>query len=262
MSRLAGMAGVLRYEATMILRRKGMWLAYGLVCVIYTSAPSIVRVATKSFAVRPDQVWQLAGQLVFQFNMFMGLVAGIVASECLARDFRTGVSELQRSAPLGRWPYLLGKYLGALAALLLPYSLWVALVGAALVGMGVVPPGFVPGLLVAFAAIAAPAYAFVVALSMAAPLLAPLRVCQILFTGYWFWGNYLNPKEFPTLNGTLVTPSGVYALQAFFGGFLWGGHHGSHTPAEAWLNLATLALCIAGVLVAAERYLAWKSRRA
>jgi ABC-2 type transport system permease protein len=261
-SGVAGAAGVLRYEARMVLRRKGLWLAYGLSCLIYTWAPSIVRVIDRSVAIRPDQLSQLAGQLVFQFNMFMGLVAGIVASECLERDFRTGVSELQRSAPLGRWPYLLGKYLGTLAAVLLPYLLWVVLSGVALVGLGVVPPAFLPKLLAAFAAIATPAYAFVVALSMTGALLAPLRVYQILFTGYWFWGNYLEPRVLPTLNGTLVTPSGVFAFQAFFGGFLWGGHHDRRTPAEAWLNLAVLALCIVGALVAAERYLAWKARRA
>jgi len=134
--------------------------------------------------------------------------------------------------------------------------------GAAMVGLRLAPPAFLPWLVAAFAAIAIPAHAFVVALSMAGPLIAPLRVYQILFTGYWFWGNYLSPKAFPTLNGTLVTPSGVFAFQAFFGGFPWAKRAEQHTPAEAWMNLAALGLCVAGVIALAERYLAWRARRA
>jgi ABC-2 type transport system permease protein len=255
-------AGILRYEAGMIVRRKGMWLAYGLLYLLYAGLPTVSRLVENAVMVPPSQIWPLAGQMVFQFNMFMALVAGIIAADCLERDYRTGVSELQRSAPLRRWPYLLGKYLGALVALLAPYLLWIALLGTALVALRLAPPDFILALLAAFAAIAVPAHAFVVAFSVACPLVLPLRVYQILFTGYWFWGNYLSPKAFPTLNGTLVTPSGVYALEAFFGGFRWARRAEPHTPAEAWLNIAVLSLCVAGVLALVERYLAWRARQA
>ncbi len=256
------MLAIARYEAAMLLRTRGVWFAYGIVCAVYLCSPSIWRLLTKEFPVRPAQMWQLAGQLVFQFNMFLALVAGIVTSDRLQRDIRLKVSELQRSAPVGRWPYLMGKYLGALAVMLSAYGLWLAAFGTTLVALGVVPAAFLPRLAVAFVAIGTPAFAFVVAISMAGPLVAPLRVYQISFIGYWFWGNYLNPKILPTLNGTLVTASGIYALQAFFGGFLWGGYHGERSPSEAWMNLATLTLCTAGVLALAERYLAWRERKA
>ena len=60
----------------------------------------------------------------------------------------------------------------------------------------------------------------------------PLSIYQILFTGYWFWANFIPPKLFPTLNGTLLTPSGMFAQQVFFDG------QASYTPADAVANLA------------------------
>lgn len=238
----------------MLLRRKGLWLAYALMCLVYGVMPSVSRLAAKPTLDSPEEVWRLAGQLVFQFNMFFTLAAGLLAAERLERDRRTGVDELRRSAPIGRWPYLLGKYLGALASTLFPYLLWVTLFGAAAVALRMVPLSFLPGLLAAFAAIAAPAHVFVAAFALAGGLILPLRVFQTLFTGYWFWGNYLHPAYCPTLNGTLFTPNGVFVFEAFFGGFRLDAAR--RTPAEAWLNLTVLALCAAGALVLAERRLA------
>ena len=61
--------------------------------------------------------------------------------------------------------------------------------------------------------------------------------------------------RFPTLNGTLLTPSGIFAMQAFFGAR-------QYTPADAILNLAVLGLCIAAVLLLLERFLQREGRRA
>jgi ABC-2 type transport system permease protein len=238
----------------MLLRRKGLWLAYALACMIYTVMPSVSRLAAKPVSGPPEEVWRIAGQMVFQFNMFLTLAAGLLAAESLDRDRRTGVDELRRSAPIGRWPYLLGKYFGALAATLTPYLLWVALFGAALVALRAVPVAFLPGLLAAFAAIAIPAHVFAAAFALGGGLILPLRVFQVLFTGYWFWGNYLSSAYCPTLAGTLLTPGGTFAFEGLFGGFRLGAAR--HTPAEAWLNLAVLGLCAAAALALTERHLA------
>jgi len=72
---------------------------------------------------------------------------------------------------------------------------------------------------VVFLVMGGTAFAFVVAFSIACPLFMPVRVYQVLFVGYWFWGNYLSPEVFPTISGTLVVPSGKYALYGFFHGF-------------------------------------------
>jgi hypothetical protein len=127
--------------------------------------------------------------------------------------------------------------------------------GIAMVITGIAPFGFLKPLLLAFLTIAVPAHAFVVAFSLACPLVMPLRVYQVLFTGYWFWGNMLNPKAFPTISETLLNAVGQYPLQAYF---LSSGH----TPPEATLNLLVLIACIATALFAINYYLHWQAKRA
>ena len=105
-------------------------------------------------------------------------------------------------------------------------------------------------------------FAFVVAFSLACPAIMPLRVYQILFTGYWFWGNFLSPQVFPTISGTLLNASGVYAQQGFFSGTLGQWRDRLYTASEAWLNILVLGLCAAAVLFTLDRYLVRQSRRA
>jgi ABC-type glycerol-3-phosphate transport system permease component len=124
---------------------------------------------------------------------------------------------------------------------------------------------FIGILLVAFLGMAVPAHAFVVAFSLACPLVMPVRVYQVLFTGYWFWGNYLNPSAFPTISDTLLVPSGKYVMEGFLGGFPAGSVQNSgplYTATDAALNLTVLAGCIVIVLFVLDRYLRQQARRA
>jgi len=123
-----------------------------------------------------------------------------------------------------------------------------------------VPPAFILMMLVSFQAINVPAFAFITIFSLACPLIMPLRVYQVLFTGYWFWGNYLNPDVFPTLAGTLLTASGRFVMEGFFGTHLGEGPFKTSTAAV--LNLAVLAGCILLAMIVVERYFAVKARRA
>ncbi len=116
--------------------------------------------------------------------------------------------------------------------------------------------------LLAFLAITLPAYLFVGAFSLACPSVLPVRVYQILFVGYWFWGNFLNPEFIPTLAGTLLTPSGEFAAGGFFSASMVSGMVSSHTPLEAVLSIAALLACAGAALIALERYLAWQATRA
>src|SRR6185436_5849652 len=101
---------------------------------------------------------------------------------------------------------------------LLPLFAWAMGIAAAMTAFGHAAPEILVAVPAAFAAITVPAFAFVVAFSIACPLFMPVPVYQVLFTGYWFWANFVPPALFPTLNGTLVTPSGIFALQGLFGG--------------------------------------------
>ncbi len=141
----------------------------------------------------------------------------------------------------------------------------VLLMGVISTAAGLVPVQMLWPLLLAFLSIAVPSHAFVVAFSLACPLIMPLRVYQVLFTGYWFWGNMLSPQAFPTISDTLLNAVGQYPLQAFFNVVTDSTHAveaDAFTRAEAWLNLLVLAVCAALALIVTGMYLNRKARKA
>jgi ABC-2 type transport system permease protein len=243
--------GILRHEYRMTVRRLGMWIAYGVLYLFYgftVISPETVRSAA---TVSRPEMWQAAGFTLFYINMFMVLLGGILSADRLQRDFRLGVRELQQSTPLKTSSYLLAKYLGVLCGVITPLFLYVICIAIMAVILGA-PLIFVGIMLVAFFAMGLPAYAFVTAFSLACPLFMPLRVYQVLFVGYWFWGNYLSPSVFPTISDTLLVPCGKYVLYGFFGGF--PSSEVTYTQpifsqTQAILNLTILAVIIVVVLV-------------
>ncbi|MBN8654687.1 MAG: hypothetical protein J0M11_03055 [Anaerolineae bacterium] len=254
--------GVLRHEFNMSLRRPGLWVAYGLLFLFYSLSVMYPVPDENSIVIQDEQIWQYAGQMAFTFNLFLPVVVGILSADRLLRDFRQSVRELQESTPLHLAEYTLGKYFGVLLASLTPVLIWLWLITGLFIAFGNAPIEFFFTMTLAFFAIMVPAFAFVIAFSLACPLIMPLRVYQILFTGYWFWGNYINPEMFPTLNGTLLTASGMYAFQGYFLGFMGNAEELTYSASDATLNLIVLALCIAAVMVVLNYYLQWQSRRA
>ncbi len=256
--------GVARHEFRMSIRRPGFWIAYTLLCLFYIVTSITPSVDRSEDIIRPDEIWREAGHVVFMYNIFLPLLAGILSADRMQRDFRTGVRELQRSTPLSLPAYILAKYFGVLLSVLIPMFLLVFAVGALVVAKGLAPVGFLWPLSLAFLAIAVPAHAFVVAFSLACPLVMPLRVYQVLFTGYWFWGNLLTPKAFPTISDTVLNAVGQYPLQAYFRMFTDSTHavEEGFTPPEAVLNHLVLIACIAIALFVLDRYLRWQERRA
>jgi hypothetical protein len=247
----------------MSIRRPGFWISYILLSLFY-----IISILTPSMdgsgdMVLPDQTWSEAGHIVFLFNIFLPLLAGILSADRMQRDVRTGIRELQRSTSLTVSMYILAKYLGVLLSVLTPMFLLVVCTGIALVIKGLAPLAILGPLLLAFLTIAVPSHAFVVAFSLACPLIMPLRVYQVLFTGYWFWGNLLNAQVFPTISDTVLNAVGQYPLQAYFGMYTDSTHKvsGGFTPPEAVLNLIVLMSCIAAVLFVLDRYLRWQAHR-
>lgn len=260
-------SGILRHEISMSLRRKGLWIAYGLLFVFHTVllfSPPPIGEMVKGEVIARREVWQVAGRFLLACNVFFPVVAGILSADRVRRDFRLGLRELQDSTPLSRPVYVLAKYLGSLASSLFPLFLWVMGIAAFMAIIGRAHASMLYAVPVAFLAITVPAFAFVVAFSLACPMVMPLSIYQILFTGYWFWANFIPPQLFPTLNGTLLTPSGMFVQQGFFGGQVSQALTGAvqHTPADAAANLAVLGLCSAAVLFLLDRYLGHLVRRA
>lgn len=254
--------GIVRTEYRMAIRRWGVWLAFlvmGMI-VILDRVPSR-QVLSEGQSLSGPAFWQYVGSIAFDFNILLVVIGGIAIADRVARDRRLVVDELLFSSPVKPWTYILGKYAGSLLSVLTPTFAMVAILGiwdAALRGQ----PEILPGLLLAFLAINLPAFAFVTAFSLACPAVLPVRVYQVLFTGYWFWGNYLSPEVMPTLNGTLLTASGEFALFGFFGGWVGLEPGQRYTSTEAVLNLVVLGLCAFAALFALERFLVLRDSRA
>ncbi len=255
--------GVLRYEYQMTIRRWSFWIAFGLLFLPYGIS---ITASLGSPTPGPIQIGVLRSEIatsVYMLNMFMPVFAGIVIADRLVRDQRLGLEELLHSTALNRSAYIFGKYFGGLLAVLTPVMASILIfIGLSL--LGGMPVLAILIYLQAFLSITLPAFAFVTAFSLACPVVIPVRVYQILFTGYWFWGNYLNPNAFPSLNGTLLTPGGVFALEGFFSATKVKLQPGVilHTPLDAVLNLCVLAACIVLVMIVLDRYLAYRTRTA
>src|SRR5919106_877930 len=182
------MSGLLRHEIRMSLRRKGLWIAYGLLFAFHTMllfTPPPLGEMVKGEVIAKGDVWRVAGRFLLACNVFFPVVAGILSADRVRRDVQLGVRELQESTPLSRHAYVLAKYLGALASFLLPLFLWVMGIAAVLTLAGRAHVSLLAAVPVAFLGITVPAFAFVVAFSLACPMVMPLSIYQILFTGYW-----------------------------------------------------------------------------
>ena len=243
--------GIVSYEYRMSIRRWGVWLAFGI-CTL----PVVVSLLSPSSEVANEiasgALWSTAGSFAWVLNLFVPVVAGISISDRLVRDRRLGVRELLVSTPLKPLGYILGKYTGAVLAALTPvFGFLLAL--SAIIGIIVGHLDFIPIVMVSFLAINVPAILFVGAFSLALPIVLPLRVYQVLFTGYWYWGNYLNPAAFPSISNTILNACGKYMTAAFFSPDLGFSLEATHLTAI--LNVAVLMACAAAVLVALYYYL-------
>lgn len=246
---------VAQYEYRMAVRGRGLWLVSVLAALLY--ATYLLGIDGRMLE---GDSWQVAAQSALALNLFMPLAGGIVVAGRLPRDRRLGVWELFQSMPLSRAAYVLGKYAGAVLAALTPL-LSILSAGTLFLAIHGAPASLLGTSLLAFLAISVPAYAFVGAYSLACPAVLPVPLYWVLFTGYWFWANFLPAWILPTLSGTLLTPLGVYVADGFF--HVGQAYSGSpHTAPEAVANLVVLFSFATAALVALERYLAWQAARA
>src|SRR5262245_11012822 len=102
-------AGILHHEISISLRRKGLWIAYGLLFVFYTVllfSPPPIGERVKGEVISKSQAWPVAGRFLLACNVFFPIVAGILSADRVRRDFRLGLRELQDSTPLSRHAYV------------------------------------------------------------------------------------------------------------------------------------------------------------
>jgi ABC-2 type transport system permease protein len=248
---MSAVLGVVRYEYRMLIRNLALW-GFALLVTVSNLGETSKLVTTMG-----QQPWKLAGRVAVDLCGFMPLVVGVLVADRLVRDRRLLVRELLQATPLTRDGYLAGKFLGVLAVSLTPMLvIWVAEL-AWLVGLGA-DARVLLAALPAFLAINVPCFMFVVAWSLACPEVLPVRVFQVLYTGYWVWANNINPQYIPTLNGSLLTPHGLYAADVFFGYTGWAFNWHPFTLLTAILSIVALVGSGLAVLWLVARYWDWQ----
>jgi hypothetical protein len=244
---LAVTGGALRYEFGMQLRRRSVWvvllLCAALVLPLWTlwvqqDLHGYVSVERHVW-VPPDPADAVLTWAMF-FTWFIPVGVGLVLADRLARDQSLRVDEVLDTLPGALGARLLGKYLGAVLATLVPVAL--IYLAAVVYVMVQAPRADLPALaLKAFAAVVLPALLFVSGFSIALPALIKVPVYQFLFVGYWFWANLLTPRlGVPSLIGTMLNATGPWAFEGLLG-YQWLFLRLHATPAQGLASIGLLA---------------------
>lgn len=253
--------GVVRYEFGMQVRRRGLWIAIGVLAastmIPYLTGRGIFFGQPVS-SEGPVAILQLA----YNLNFYLPAVIGIFLADRFPRDAALGVDDLLASLPLSRRAQVVGKLVGSTAASILP--LFLLYLGGALLVLVRDPSLVTLGrALIAFPAINLPGLLFVAAFSIACPAVIPVRAYQVLFFGYWVWGTMINPAFFPTLNGTWITPNGTHAFHFLLDPAGPGPlGRGGVTLIDLVGSIATQLAMGLAILIVLDRYLAARERRA
>jgi hypothetical protein len=241
----------MRAEVAMQWRRWGLWLAFACVTVLLflITAPSAL------FLLHPPPTSLYARQhytpadlnnlmtdgTTIYAAMFYGLVAALLVVDRVRRDQRLGMAELQQAAPQGAARYILGKFLGNYAAVVIP-----TLLGYLLCALITLPFGWpvvlVTKFLLAFLLVFVPSSLAAVGLALLLASLLPLRVVQVGFSLLWIEFN-IGPG-WHALVFTIFNPSGLYVNPVFFPTPpMQYAEPGFHTSMSlALLNIAVLLL--------------------
>lgn len=249
---MSALWGALAYEFRMQVRRPAVWV------VVLATIAAVVALTKVPF--HRDASDRTAAQTVADWASMLQVLTpaaiGCLLADRLPRDRRLRVDELLNTVPLGPGARVVGKYLGSVAATVVPMAAAYAagvLVLAATFGAAVLGPA-----LAAFAVVSLPGLLFVAAFSIGFPAVMSVPLYQFLFVGYWFWGNFLGPGfRIPTISQTILTPIGGYALSAFFG--VRGAVIGPGAP--VWQGVASIAVLVVGAVLALGATAAYLSRQ-
>ena len=181
----SALAGATLYEFRMQVRRKAFWVLLILGELTMLSGNDTPwKVPERTLLAEAVGDWTLTAQVI------LPLIFGLLLAGRLPRDRKTGVDELPDTLPASSGGRLAGKFLGSALATATPIFFFYCIgIVYLLVDRGdwmAVPLG-----LAAFAAINLPGLLFVGAFSIACTAILWVPLYQFLFTGYWFWGNWL-----------------------------------------------------------------------
>lgn len=250
--------GVFTYEFRMQIRRRAVWIAFIALGLFFTlfHQPWFRSIGTPASAA----IIYWTGIV----QSFLAITVGLMLADRLPRDKRTRVDEVLSTLPCTISSRVFGKFLGSTSATLVPMFV-IYSIGVAYILLRWHTSQALPLALASFAAIVLPGVIFIGAFSIACTAILWSPLYQILFVGYWFWGNLLPDIGIPTLSTTILTPIGGYICTGFFNP---QGHEGVCSPGiqgatavqgtESILLLLGMAFV---ALVALCGYLRWQHTR-
>ncbi len=252
------LGGALLYEFKMQVRRKALWITF----LVFSLA--LLNLTFRPWS--PESEGLLVPHLVANWSLtvqfFHPVAFGILLADRLPRDRRTKVEELLDTLPASLGSRLLGKYLGATLATLVPLLLIYA-AGIIYIAVSRGDLSAIPLALASFATINLPGLLFVAAFSISCTAVLWVPLYQFLFVGYWFWGNLIPTSPtggnmMPTLSHTILTPFGEYMANGFF------GTEQATARATVWEGIASMSLLLslgALALYGSYRLLVWQRDR-
>ncbi|MFC4008778.1 hypothetical protein ACFOY2_16220 [Nonomuraea purpurea] len=201
------MIATFRYAFGMQVRRRSLWIMYGLAFAVTAAMPPFW---TLDMGYDDGQEpWQGMATAARLLTSLLPLVYGCMLADRPVRDRVLRVEPILAATPTNSTARLMGAYAGACAATAVPFA--VAYFGRAL--LFVVMEGQPSALWWAtlnFTASIVPGLAFLGALAFAGPLLVPPMVFRVLFVAYWFWGNLIPKGMMPTISQTIFDATGDY----------------------------------------------------
>jgi ABC-2 type transport system permease protein len=230
--------GTARNEYRMLIRRWPLWcLPAAVVAILLATGGFGFGMASSD----PSSMARLVGQQAIGVNLLVLVTIGALLADRWVRDRQLGVEELLFATAASPVSRLWGKYRGvAAAAATTLLVVWAVLAARLAIHFGDLSIAGTAAL--AYLVLVLPGLAFVAAFGLVMPRLVGMRLYQVLFIGYWFWGNLVPQHVMPTLSGTWLTPIGKYADAGLFA-------HSSHSllltgggsTAAAYGSIALLA---------------------
>ncbi|MFI5535411.1 hypothetical protein ACIA5H_03370 [Nocardia sp. NPDC051900] len=255
MSAFLGLGATIRYEATLALRQRVLWLS-----LLPLTALIMVLGGFPHGRNRSGEMAAI-GDTALLINFLGSLGIAIALADRLAGQRRPGLRELFGATPAGGGIRSLGVLLGPWLIASIPSALVLSAMGAWLT-ITTGEPELSVAAAVGLLTIVAPGSLLLTVLANVASLLLPSTVVRVLLLPFWYWATVLTPLiPLPTVARTVLSPLGDYQAAQWLdvtlarqdGGWLHPAPGFLHGVAALGITLATTALAfLVGHLLLAE----------
>jgi ABC-2 type transport system permease protein len=257
MSVFPGLGATIRYEATLALRQRVLWLSLlpltALIMLLSGFPDGRNRTAESA----------VIGDTALLINFLGSLGIAIVLADRLAGQRKPGLRELFGAMPAGGWIRSVGVLLGPWLVASFPSALVLLTMGGWLT-IATGDPTLSVAAVVGLLTIVVPGSLLLTVLANVAGMLLPSTVVRVLLVPLWYWATVLTPLiPVPTVARTVLSPLGDYQAAQWLdvaqahqdGGWLHPAPGGLSGVAALGFTIAitALAFLIGHVILAESR---------